>query len=74
MAAFVDFHCCAQAIFSPYEHIWKRPKDYDDQMRVMNKMVDAIDKAHGSIFEYGPSAKVNIITTFCNPATRQVKN
>ena len=54
MAAFVSIHANSQMWLSPYGYTSTRPEDYEDQMRVMRKTVEALKSVYGTEFLYGP--------------------
>ncbi|XP_072047991.1 carboxypeptidase B-like [Amphiura filiformis] len=64
--AFLDFHSYSQMLLSPWSYSASvtSPHDYADQMSAASKMASALERVHGTKYEYGPS-----VTTLSAPAS-----
>ena len=56
IAAYVSIHSFSQLWLSPYGYTYDKPVDYNDQLYVMHKTVEALKSNFGTEYTYGPAS------------------
>ncbi|XP_020615344.1 carboxypeptidase B-like isoform X3 [Orbicella faveolata] len=56
LKGFIDFHAYSQMWFIPWGYTSLRTNDYNEQMRVAKEAAMAVERKHGTKFQYGSSA------------------